>query len=83
MTTERIESLKNYGDMMDANAQLMSEVYSDSKLTASEKLRNFSIGVRNQVLLSRDMAARRKELMSYGMKPSEASKQLVFEPTTN
>ena len=71
----------DYIDFMDANARLMEEVYTDGKLTAAEKMKTFSIGVRNQVLLSRDMAARRKELMSYGMKADEAMKSLAFNPT--
>lgn len=83
MATEAIEMtrINSYNDMMEANAHLMEEVYSDAKLTAAEKLKNFSIGVRNQVLISRDMSARRKELMSYGMKANGAAKQLVFDPT--
>ena len=46
---------------------MMSEIYGDPKLTAAEKLRNFSIGVRNQIMLSRDLATRRAELMRYGL----------------
>ena len=69
-----------YNDFMDANARLMEEVYTDPKLTAAEKMKTFSIGVRNQVILSRDLAARRKELMSYGMKANGAVKSLAFNP---
>jgi hypothetical protein len=66
---------------VDANAQLMTEVYSDPKLTAIEKMKTFSIGVRNQVILSRDLASRRAELMRYGMKASDELKALSFNPT--
>jgi hypothetical protein len=63
--TENVTSMQNlesYNDMMTANAQLMSEVYTDPKLTAAEKMKTFSAGVRNQIMLSRDLAARRAEL---------------------
>ncbi|MBP8282880.1 MAG: hypothetical protein KAX46_03050 [Chromatiaceae bacterium] len=73
-------SLQSYSDFMDANAQLMTEVYSDPKLTAAEKMKTFSIGVRNQVILSRDLATRRAELMRYGMKSSDELKSLSFNP---
>ena len=70
----------SYDAMMDVNAQLMTEVANDAQLTAAEKLKNFSIGVRNQVMLSRDLQARRKELFSYGMKANGATKSLGFSP---
>ena len=63
-----MQNLESYNDMMTANAQLMSEVYTDPKLTAAEKMKTFSAGVRNQIMLSRDLAARRAELMKFGMK---------------
>lgn len=75
-----LHSLQSYNDFMDANAQLMTEVYSDPKLTAVEKMKTFSAGVRNQVLLSRDLATRRAELMRYGLKASEELKSLSFNP---
>ena len=81
--TEQVTNQPNihsYQDMMDANAQLMTEVYSDPKLTAIEKMKTFSIGVRNQVILSRDLASRRAELMRYGMKASDELKALSFNP---
>lgn len=73
-------SIHSYQEMMDANAQLMTEVYSDPKLTAAEKMKTFSVGVRNQVILSRDLAARRAELMRYGLKASDELKALSFNP---
>lgn len=81
--TENVTSMQNlesYNDMMTANAQLMSEVYTDPKLTAAEKMKTFSAGVRNQIMLSRDLAARRAELMKFGMKASEDLKALAFDP---
>jgi hypothetical protein len=72
--------IEGYDSMMDANARLMSEVYNDAKLGAAEKLRCFSMGVRNQVLLSRDLSARRKELFGYGMKFGADLKALNFNP---
>lgn len=75
-------TLQTYNDFMEANAQLMSEVYSDPKLTAAEKMKTFTIGVRNQVLLSRDLATRRAELMRYGLKSSDELKSLSFNPMT-
>jgi len=81
MAVTKEAKITSYDDIMGANADLMAEVYNDAKLTASEKLRNFSLGVRNQVLLSRDMAARRKELFSYGMKVSGDMNQLTFTPS--
>lgn len=82
MATTQIPSLESYEDMMTANAKLMSEVYSDGKLTATEKMKTFSIGVRNQVLLSRDLASRRAELFRYGMKANGELKSLNFNPMT-
>jgi hypothetical protein len=73
--------IDNYDAMMEANADLMSAVYNDAKMTPAEKLRNFSVGVRNQVMLSRDLAARRKELFGYGMKIDGPTKALMFDPT--
>lgn len=75
-------TLQTYNDFMEANAQLMSEVYSDPKLTAAEKMKTFTIGVRNQVLMSRDLATRRAELMRYGLKSSDELKSLSFNPMT-
>ena len=72
--------IETYNDAMDANAHLMEEVYNDSKLSASQKLRDFSLGVRNQVLMSRDLAARRKELVGYGMKINANIGTLAFNP---
>lgn len=75
-----IPALQSYNDFMDANAHMMTEIYSDPKLTAAEKLRNFSIGVRNQIMLSRDLASRRAEMMRYGLKASDELKSLTFNP---
>jgi hypothetical protein len=72
--------IDSYEAMMNANAELMDEIYRDGKLNAAEKLKNFSMGVRNQVLLSRDQAARRAELMRYGMKANGNLKALNFNP---
>ena len=79
-TTQEIR-IDSYDAMMEANSSLMTEVYNDTKLSAAEKLRNFSLGVRNQVALSRDLAARRRELMSYGMKIGASTKMLAFDPS--
>lgn len=75
-----LQSLQSYNDFMEANAQLMSEVYCDPKLTAAEKMKTFSVGVRNQVILSRDLAQRRAELMRYGIKAGDELKALAFNP---
>jgi hypothetical protein len=75
-----IPALQSYNDFMEANANMMSEIYGDPKLTAAEKLRNFSIGVRNQIMLSRDLASRRAELMRYGLKAADDLKALSFNP---
>ena len=72
--------IDSYESMMEANAMLMDEVYNDGKLTAAEKMKTFSIGVRNQVILSRDLASRRAELFKYGMKADAALKSLTFNP---
>lgn len=74
------QAIHSYNDMMDANARMMTEVYNDPKLTAQEKMKTFSVGVRNQVILSRDLAARRAELMRYGLKASDELKSLAFNP---
>jgi len=73
-------AIHSYNDMMEANAQLMTEVYTDPKLTAAEKMKTFSTGVRNQVILSRDLAARRAELMKFGIKADNDLKALSFNP---
>ena len=78
-TTQEIR-IDSYDAMMEANASLMNEIYNDGKLSPAEKLRNFSVGVRNQVMLSRDLSARRKELVGYGMKIT-GTKALKFDPT--
>ena len=80
MTVSTETRIDGYESMMNANAELMNEVYNDQKLTAAEKMKTFSIGVRNQVLLSRDLAARRAELFKYGMKVDTALKSLTFNP---
>ena len=67
MTVSKIKPLKNIGDLMDANADLMSQVYHDDGLSADEKLRSFSLGIRNQCSLSRDLQSRRAELARYGL----------------
>jgi hypothetical protein len=80
MTISTETRIDGYEAMMEANASLMDEVFNDAKLTAAEKMKTFSIGVRNQVLLSRDLAARRAELFKYGMKGDAALKSLTFSP---
>ena len=75
-----IEAITSYNDMMVANAKMMTEVYTDPKLTAAEKMKSFSAGVRNQVSLSRDLAARRAELMKFGIKADADLKSLSFNP---
>jgi hypothetical protein len=82
-TTEqptKLAAVSTYGDMMAANAALMTEIYTDPKLTAAEKLRNFSAGIRNQVALSKDLAARRAEVFRYGLKAEGSLKTLDFNP---
>ena len=59
--------LKNIGDLMEANADLMTQVYHDEGLSADEKLRSFSLGIRNQCSLSRDLQNRRAELARYNL----------------
>jgi len=83
MTISTETRIDGYEAMMEANASLMDEVFNDGKLTAAEKMKTFSIGVRNQVLLSRDLAARRAELFKYGMKANGALKSLTFNPFEN
>jgi hypothetical protein len=80
MTVQTEVPIDSYESMMNANAALMNEVYHDGKLTAAEKMKTFSIGVRNQVLLSRDLANRRAELFKYGMKANGELKSLNFNP---
>jgi hypothetical protein len=80
MTVITETPIDSYESMMSANADLMNEVYRDGKLTAAEKMKTFSIGVRNQVLLSRDLASRRAELFRYGMKANGELKSLNFNP---
>ena len=82
MTDEVTQEIRidSYESMMDANAALLGEVFNDKKLTAAEKMKTFSIGVRNQVLLSRDLASRRAELFKYGMKANGELKSLNFNP---
>ena len=70
----------SYHAMIEANAKLMEEIYNDGKMNPSEKLKNFSIGVRNQTILNRDVAARRKELVSMGVKPNGNLQGLTFNP---
>lgn len=72
--------IDSYEAMMNANAELMTEVYRDGKLTAAEKMKSFSAGVRNQAILSRDLAGRRAELFRYGMKANGNIKSLNFNP---
>lgn len=82
MAISKETQIDSYDAMMDANSSLMTEIFNDSKLSAAEKLRNFSLGVRNQVALSRDLSARRRELMTYGMKVNaNATKTLAFDPS--
>ena len=80
MAITKETNISDYASMMDANSHLMTEIYNDTKLGAAEKLRCFSIGVRNQVLMSRDLSARRKELFGYGMKFGADIKALNFNP---
>lgn len=74
--------IDSYDDMMECNSALMSEVYNDTKMTPAEKMKTFSIGVRNQVLLSRDLASRRQELFRYGLRVSEDMRALSFNPSS-
>lgn len=80
MTISPETRIDSYESMMNANASLMDEVFNDGKLTAAEKMKTFSVGVRNQVLLSRDLAARRAEVLKYGLKVESELKSLTFNP---
>lgn len=72
----RIES---YDDMAECNAHLMEDIYNDPQLTAMEKLKGFSLGVRNQASFTRDMRFRRQEYAALGMKPNGGMKRLTGE----
>jgi len=72
--------IDSYDAIMEANSNLMDEIYNDGKLTPMERLKGLTVGVRNQVMLSRDLAARRKELYSVGMKANGKIKSLGFNP---
>ena len=80
MAVTRELRINSYESMADANSQLMDEVFNDGKLTPAEKMKTFSIGVRNQIMLSRDLASRRAELSKHGMKPTGEIKELMFNP---
>ena len=67
MPVTKINPLRNLGDLMDANADLMTQVYHDNGLSPDEKLRSFSLGIRNQCALSRDLQARRAELARHNL----------------
>jgi len=72
--------INNLDDMMDTNASIMEEIANDGKMTAVEKMRGFSMGVRNQALLSRDQQARINMLAKLGMKANGQTKSLGFMP---
>lgn len=65
MTVTQLTPIRTLGDMMDRNADLMTQVYHDNGLSADEKLRSFALGIRNQCALSRDLRDRRAELARY------------------
>ena len=87
MATEELVTkdirIANLDDMMDCNASIMEEIANDGKLTASEKMRGFSMGVRNQALLSRDMQSRIQTMAKLGMKTNGAAKALGFMPSSD
>jgi len=72
--------LDTYSSMMDANASIMEDIVNDEKMAPAEKLKSFSVGIRNQAILNRDLAARRKELITLGMKPNSDIQTLTFNP---
>lgn len=74
-------SITSLADFIDVNAKLASEVYNDAKMAPAEKLRNLSVAVRNQVMLSRQQAANRSEAFKLGMK-LQGYNALVFDPGT-
>ena len=83
MTVTKLQPLRNMGDLMDANADLMTQVYHDPGLSPDEKLRSFSLGIRNQCALSRDLQARRAELARHNLlhqTPAEDLQALRFLP---
>ena len=77
---EREVRIEDLNDMMDVNVEIMSEVVNDAKLTASEKMRTFSQGVRNQAILSRDQQQRISMLAKLGVKANGLTKSLSFQP---
>ena len=83
MSLHKSPPMHTVGDLMDANADLMSQVYSDPGLSPDEKLRSFTLGIRNQCALSRDLQSRRAELARYNLLQQakvEDLHQLVFNP---
>jgi len=83
MTVTQLTPIRTLGDMMDRNADLMTQVYHDNGLSADEKLRSFTLGIRNQCALSRDLRDRRAELARYQQVTvfdADAIQSLRFEP---
>jgi hypothetical protein len=83
MTVTELTPILTLGDMMDRNADLMTQVYHDNGLSADEKLRSFTLGIRNQCALSRDLRDRRAELARYQqvtVVDADALQALRFKP---
>jgi len=52
----------------------------DTKLSAMERMKGMTLGVRNQCMLSRDQQQRTAMMVKLGMKPNGEARALAFQP---
>jgi hypothetical protein len=76
----KLARIDTYNDFAESNARALEDVINDRKISAADKLRAINLGVRTQVLLSRDAANRRAELLRLGMKPTPEAMGITFNP---
>jgi len=72
-TEKRINSLSA---MAECNGDLMTEVYNDGQLNAMEKMKGFSMGVRNAIGIRRSQLDTIKMLSRAGLKPDDSQDKL-------
>jgi len=77
---ERQERINELGDITRLTSNMMADVYNDSKMAPGEKMRAFSMGVRNIATVNKMELDRYKMAQQAGLKATAIPNSLSFQP---
>ena len=76
---EREERITELSDITSMTAEMMSDVYNDKNMAAEQKMRAFSMGVRNIAVVNKMELDRYKMAQQAGLKPTAIPNSLSFQ----